>query len=74
MDVGTLGDVDKLRACITDLGSAIFTTRQDFMQNAAGQRAMTLRWAAPEVLIGENPTQESDVFSFAMIMIKVRHG
>ena len=31
-----------------------------------------MRWAAPEILKGNEHSKEADVFSFAMIMIEVR--
>ena len=34
----------------------------------------SMRWSAPEVLRGGVPTEKTDVYSFAMIMIEVRHG
>ena len=73
MDID-LVDVDKPRARIADLGAAIVTRSLNSTQHAAGQREMTLCWAAPEVLNNENPIKQSDVFSFALITIQVCCG
>ena len=38
------------------------------------QRGFSARWTAPEIL-NEGPySKEADTFSFAMVMIEVRHG
>ena len=60
------------RALIMDLGTAIVTKNIDSERSPTTQDINTPRWAAPEVLNGENPTTKSDVHSFAMIMIEVR--
>ena len=33
-----------------------------------------VQWPAPEVLSGGAPSKETDIFSFSMVMIEVRHG
>ena len=44
------------------------------MRSASGGPGHTARWTAPEILNeGEPYSREADVFSFAMVMIEVRH-
>ena len=35
------------------------------------QEAHTPRWSAPEILHEQNPSKESDIYSFAMVTIEV---
>jgi len=49
------------------------TQNVDTMQSAS-RHGNTPRWAAPEVLSGQPPSKETDIFSFAMVMIEVCHG
>ena len=44
------------------------------MRSASSQHGNTPRWAAPEVLEEGIYSKEADIFSFAMVMIEVRHG
>ena len=60
-------------ARIADFGFATVTQNLDSVQSAKCQRG-TLQWTAPEVLNEEPYSKEADVFSFAMVMIEVRHG
>ncbi|KAF9643026.1 kinase-like protein [Thelephora ganbajun] len=62
------------RARIADFGLAIVTKNLNSLRPATGQPFHTPLWSAPEVLYGENPSKESDIFSFAMIMIEVFTG
>jgi len=55
-------------ARIADPGLTVVT------QRVSRQRVHTVQWTAPEVLRGEAYSKEADVFSFAMVMIEVRHG
>ena len=32
-----------------------------------------MRWSAPEVLKGGAPSKQTDIYSFAMVMIEARH-
>ena len=62
------------RARIADLGLATVTQNLDSVRNVSLQCGFTLRWAAPEVLNEGPNSKEADIFSFAMVMIEVRHG
>ena len=62
------------QALIADFGVSIVTTNPDSIRTATRQPFNTARWTAPEVLGDENPTKESDIYSFAMVMIEVRSG
>ena len=64
---------DSGHARITDFGQAKVTQSLDTMQSAS-RHGNTPRWAAPEVLNGQQPSKESDIFSFAMVMIEVCLG
>ena len=61
-------------ARIADFGIAIVTKNLDSIRPATRQNIHTPLWSAPEVLRGENPGKESDVYSFAMITVEVRRG
>ena len=61
-------------ARIADFGIAIVTKNLDSMRPATYQNIHTPAWSAPEVMRGENPSKESDVYSFAMIMHEVLCG
>ena len=61
------------RACITDFGTTIVTRNLNSMRAATVERSSMPRWSAPEVLKEQNPTMKSDVYSFAMTVIEVRH-
>jgi len=60
-------------ARITDFGQTMVTKNPDTMRSAS-QHGNTPRWAAPEVLGGQPPSREADIFSFAMVMIEVCDG
>ena len=62
------------RSHIADFGITTVTKNLDSTQPATVQTVHTPRWSAPEVLREENPSRESDIYSFAMIMIEVHHG
>ena len=65
-------DTNTPRACIAGFRTAIVTQNLDRKPHATRQGSKTTRWSVPEVLREqENPTQKSDVFSFAMITIAV---
>ena len=57
---------------IADFGLARITRDLNSTRTASYQAGFTMRWAAPEVLIGEEYGNKADVFSFAMVMIEVR--
>ena len=61
-------------ARIADFGLAMVTRNLDSMRSASCQRGYTPRWAAPEILGEGTYSKEADIFSFAMVMIEVRHG
>ena len=60
-------------ALIADFGLATVTQNLDSIQSATRQAGHTPRWAAPEVLTEGKFSKEADIFSFAMVMIEVRH-
>lgn len=64
---------DSGQARITDFGLA--TIPQDPASKRAFHDDQSVRWTAPEILgnIGSH-SKEADVFSFAMVVIEVRHG
>ena len=62
---------DAPHARIADFGIAIVTKNLDSARPATYQGHHTPTWSAPEVLSGENPSKESDVYSFGMIMVEV---
>ena len=61
-------------AHIADFGLAMLAHNLDSTQSATTQQGYTPRWAAPEVLSKGSYSKEADIFSFAMVMIEVRHG
>ena len=60
------------RAQITDFGLATFTQDLDSMRNTSAEDGDSARWIAPEIFDRGTYSKESDVFSFAMVMIEVR--
>ena len=58
-------------ARIADFGITIVTKNVDSIRPATRQEAHTPRWSAPEILLEQNPSKESDVYSFAMVTIEV---
>jgi serine/threonine protein kinase len=61
-------------AQITDFGLARVTQNLDSIRSASGDQGHTPRWTSPEILNEEGTySKEADVFSFAMVMIEVRH-
>ena len=62
------------RARITDIGLFMITRDLDLIRSASGWYADRARWLAPEILddLGTY-SKEGDVFSFAMVIIEVRH-
>jgi len=65
---------DSGHAHIAEFGLATLTQNPDSMQSTTLQHSHTARWAAPEVLSEGTYSKEADIFSFAMVMIEVRHG
>ena len=62
-------------ARIADFGLATVTQNLDSIQSASRQHSHTPRWTVPEILKEEGVcSKESDIFSFTMVMIEVRHG
>ena len=62
-------------ARIADFGLATVTQNLDSIRSASRQHGHTPRWTAPEILKEEGVhSKESDIFSFAMVMIEVRRG
>ena len=64
---------DSGRARITDFGLAVVIQNFDSTGSASSHGGHAPRWTAPEVLDGGVYSKKSDVFSFAMVMIEVRH-
>jgi len=65
---------DSGHARIADFGLATVTQNLDSIQSATFQQGHTPRWTAPEVWNEGAYSKEADIFSFAMVMIEVRHG
>lgn len=64
---------DSGHARIVDFGLAMVTKNSDSILSATINSGHTPRWTAPEVLKDGNHSKEADIFSFAMVMIEVRH-
>ena len=60
------------RALITDFGLATIARNPHSQRSALGDEGHTVRWSAPEILLGERASKEADVFSFGMVIIEVR--
>ena len=60
-------------ARIADFGLAKVTQNLDSMRSTSPQNGHSARWTAPEVLKEGTCSKEADIFSFAMVMIEVRH-
>jgi serine/threonine protein kinase len=58
-------------ARIADFGIALVTKNLDSIRPETHHDVHTPRWSAPEVIREQNPSQKSDVYSFAMVMIEV---
>lgn len=61
-------------ARIADFGIAVVTKNLNSTRPVTPQDIHSPTWSAPEILSGENPSKESDVYSFAMVMIEVWYG
>ena len=55
---------------IADFGLAEITRD---LNPARSPKPSTLRWVAPEVWVEGGYSEKADIFSFAMVMIEVRH-
>jgi serine/threonine protein kinase len=60
-------------ARITDFGLAVVIQNSDSTGSSSNCGGHSPRWTAPEVLEGGVYSKKSDIFSFAMVMIEVRH-
>ena len=59
---------------ITDFSLAKITKNPNSARSTSSQCGFTMRWVAPEVWLNEEDySEKADVFSFAMVMIEVRH-
>ena len=58
-------------ARLADFGIATVTKNLDSIRTETRQDVHTPRWSAPEILREQNPTKESDIYSFAMVTIEV---
>jgi len=62
-------------ARITGFGLTTVTRNLDSARGTTGDLVYSARWTAPEILEGKViRSKEADIFSFAMVMIEVRHG
>ena len=64
---------DNGNARIADFGFTTVTLNLESVRSVQCQRGFTPRWTAPEVLDEGPHSKEADIFSFAMVMIEVRH-
>ena len=64
---------DSGNARLADFGFTTVTLNLESVQSVQCQRGFTPRWTAPEVLDEGPHSKEADIFSFAMVMIEVRH-
>ena len=64
---------DSGHARIADFGLAVVIQNSDSTRSDSSSGGHSPRWTAPEVLEGGTHSKQSDVFSFAMVMIEVRH-
>ena len=63
------------RARITDFGLATVTQDRSSLESGSDGHDPTARWIAPEILNDQKRySKEADIFSFAMVMVEVRHG
>ena len=60
-------------ALIADFGLAMVAQNPDSVLSISRQRGYTPQWTAPEILNNGMHSKEADIFSFAMVMIEVRH-
>lgn len=58
-------------ARITDFGLTTIVRDPNSFVNTSEDQDQTLRWTAPEFLGSGQATKESDVYSFAMVVIEV---
>ena len=66
---------DSGHARIADFGHATLAKDEDSVEGDSDLLGYTPRWTAPEILNGQaTDSKESDIFSFAMVMIEVCHG
>ena len=58
---------------IADFGLARLTQNPYTLPDTSPHRGYSPQWTAPEVLEEKPHTKQADIFSFAMVMIEVRH-
>ena len=63
---------DSGHARIVDFGLSTVTRGPDSTKGST-QQGLSIRWAAPEALLGEVHSKEVDIFAFAMVVIEVCH-
>ena len=61
-------------ARIAGFGRATLAQTLGYERSIEYQHGHGARWTAPEVLGGKPYSKEADIFSFAMVMIEVRHA
>ena len=59
---------------IADFGLATLTKNPYSVSIGQHNRGYSPQWAAPEILLEKSHTKQTDIFSFAMVMIEVRRG
>lgn len=59
------------RACLADFDVTIVAKNIDSHRPPTQQSICNALWSAPEVLRGGNPSKESDIYAFAMVMVEV---
>lgn len=64
---------DSGNARIADFGLATVTQNLDSLRSVQCQHGFSPRWTAPEILNGGTCSKQTDVFSFAMVVIEARH-
>jgi len=63
------------RARIADFGISTVIQDRDSVQDVMDEYEYTTRWTAPEILNEQGThSKESDIFSFAMVVIEVCYG
>ncbi|KAK1224861.1 hypothetical protein PQX77_012211 [Marasmius sp. AFHP31] len=65
---------DSLRACIADFGLSRIEKHGLGLTTSGARPTGTMRWQAPELLHGERPSLESDVYSFACVCYEIFTG
>ena len=62
------------RACLADFDVTIVAKNLNSRRPPTQNNICNALWSAPEVLRGDNPSKESDIYAFAMVMVEVLRG